>query len=130
MGEYHNNIKTFEEAVKIYNSIPEERLHGGKGIGFTLSSGSFHDGDFGLYENGTVDEETINSIKDFRENKFIQQAIKDAKKAFNIEDNNKVVDENTINTDIKDKEKSPKDLLMEKLQSGIKDVMDLSLIHI
>lgn len=124
MGEYHNNIKTFEEAVKIYNSIPEERLHGGKGIGFTLNSGSFHDGDFGLYENGTVDEETINSIKDFRENKFIQQAIKDAKKAFHIEGNNKVVDENIINTDIKDKEKSPKNLLMEKLQNGIKDVMD------
>ena len=35
MGEYHNNL-TLEEAIKIYESIPAERLHGIKGIGFDL----------------------------------------------------------------------------------------------
>ena len=38
MGEYHNNL-TLEEAIKIYESIPAERMHGGKGIGFDLQDG-------------------------------------------------------------------------------------------
>ena len=38
MGEYHNNL-TLEEAIKIYESIPAERLHGIKGIGFDLQDG-------------------------------------------------------------------------------------------
>ena len=38
MGEYHNNL-TLEEAIKIYESIPADRLHGGKGIGFDLQDG-------------------------------------------------------------------------------------------
>ena len=37
LGEYHNNL-TLQEAVAAYQAIPANRLHGIKGIGFTLLS--------------------------------------------------------------------------------------------
>jgi len=79
LGEYYENIKTFDEAIEIYNSIPSSRLNGCKGIGFNLNANCLHDGKFELYSNGNVDEEIINSISDFRNNKFIQEAIIKAK---------------------------------------------------
>lgn len=79
LGEYHDNIKTFDEAVEIYNSIPSSRLNGCKGIGFNLEADCLHSGKFELYSNGNVDEELINSISDFKNNKYVQEAIVKAK---------------------------------------------------
>lgn len=39
LGEYHDNL-TLEEAYKLYQAIPAERLNGIKGIGFRLEDGS------------------------------------------------------------------------------------------
>lgn len=35
-GEYRENIKTAEEAAKVYEEIPPERLNAGKGIGIHI----------------------------------------------------------------------------------------------
>lgn len=36
MGEYHEGIRTLEEAVSIYQGIPPERMHGIPAIGISL----------------------------------------------------------------------------------------------
>ena len=55
MGEYHNNL-TLEEAIKIYESIPAERLHGIKGIGFDLQDGDEdYSGEYGLMSGDRID---------------------------------------------------------------------------
>ena len=35
LGEYHDNL-SLEEAIRIYQEIPAERMNGIKGIGFEL----------------------------------------------------------------------------------------------
>ena len=39
LGEYHDNL-SLEDAVRIYQEIPAERMNGIKGIGFELKDGS------------------------------------------------------------------------------------------
>lgn len=43
LGEYHDNL-SLEEAVRIYQEIPAERMNGIKGIGFELKDGSDYEG--------------------------------------------------------------------------------------
>ena len=38
LGEYHDNL-SLEEAIRIYQEIPAERMNGIKGIGFVLLKG-------------------------------------------------------------------------------------------
>ena len=45
MGEYYENL-TLEEAVEKYKTIPADRIHGIKGIGFCLKDGSIYDGEY------------------------------------------------------------------------------------
>ena len=51
MGEYHENL-TLEEALRIYESLPAERINGIKGVGFELHDGSDYDGPHDLYVTG------------------------------------------------------------------------------
>lgn len=81
LGEYHENL-TLDEAVAIYHSIPAERMHGGKGIGFVLHNANepgdaFQNMEFGLYFAGSIDVDTINHIPEFRESLLVQQAMQD-----------------------------------------------------
>lgn len=46
LGEYHDNL-SLEEAVRIYQEIPAERMNGIKGIGFELKDGSDYEGPSG-----------------------------------------------------------------------------------
>ena len=43
LGEYHDNL-SLEEAIRIYQEIPAERMNGIKGIGFELKGGSDYEG--------------------------------------------------------------------------------------
>ncbi len=43
LGEYHDNL-SLEEAIRIYQEIPAERMNGIKGIGFELKDGSDYEG--------------------------------------------------------------------------------------
>ena len=45
LGEYHDNL-SLEEAIRIYQEIPAERMNGIKGIGFELKDGSDYEGPF------------------------------------------------------------------------------------
>ena len=80
MGEYHNNL-TLEEAIKIYESIPAERLHGIKGIGFDLQDGDEdYSGEYGLMSGDRIDRDLIDMIPHYKESPLVQKAITDMEK--------------------------------------------------
>jgi predicted nucleotidyltransferase len=76
MGEYHDNL-TLEEAVELYDKIPADRMHGGKGIGFCLEDGSIYDGEFELMSGGKVLKDIINEIPHYKDSPLVQKAIAD-----------------------------------------------------
>ncbi|MFZ2180468.1 MAG: LPD16 domain-containing protein, partial [Blautia wexlerae] len=83
MGEYHNNL-TLEEAIKIYESIPSERLHGIKGIGFDLQDGDEdYSGEYGLMSGDRIDRDLIDMIPHYKESPLVQKAINDMEKYLN-----------------------------------------------
>ncbi len=78
LREYHENL-IFEEAVRLYEAIPSERMSAVKGIGFTLhTEGTEHymDSEFDLVGGKAMD--MINHVPEFRDSPLVQQAIKDA----------------------------------------------------
>lgn len=60
LGKYVEGINTLDEAIKIYNKIPNKRLNGIKGIGFELYKDGEYDSSFDLIVYGKVDVELIN----------------------------------------------------------------------
>ena len=78
MGEFHDGV-TLEEAFRLYDQIPAERMNGIKGIGFELHDGSEYDGQYPLMEAGRVDEELINMVQHYKDSPLVQQAILDCK---------------------------------------------------
>lgn len=64
-----------DEAIKKYESIPEERMHGVKGIGFELEDGSDYEGKYGLMYHGRVDRENVEMIQYYKDNPVIQKAL-------------------------------------------------------
>jgi hypothetical protein len=80
MGEYHNNL-TLEEAIKIYESIPAERMHGIKGIGFDLQDGDEdYSGEYELMSADRIRRDLIDMIPYYKENPLVQKAITDMEK--------------------------------------------------
>lgn len=80
MGEYHNNL-TLEEAIKIYESIPAERLHGIKGIGFDLQDGDEnYSGEYELMSADRIRRDLIDMIPHYKESPLVQKAIADMEK--------------------------------------------------
>lgn len=79
MGEFHDGV-TLEEAFRLYDQIPAERMNGIKGIGFELYDGSEYDGQYPLMEAGRVDEELINMVQHYKDSPLVQQAILDCKR--------------------------------------------------
>lgn len=79
LGEYHDHL-TFQEAVRLYEAIPSERMNGIKGIGFVLhTEGTDEDLDasMGVLEGQTIDVDTINMVPELRDHPLVQQAIRD-----------------------------------------------------
>ena len=80
LGEYHDNL-SLEEAVRIYQEIPAERMNGIKGIGFELKDGSDYEGSFPILTGQTIDLDTIQAIDYYRDNPLVQKAVKDLAEA-------------------------------------------------
>ena len=74
LGESHENL-TLDEALKIYESIPAERMSAIKGIGCDLQDGSDYEGKYGLMYFGRVDRENVEMIQHYKENPSIQKAL-------------------------------------------------------
>ena len=80
LGEYHDNL-SLEEAIRIYQEIPAERMNGIKGIGFELKDGSDYEGPFPILTGQTIDLDTIQAIDYYRDNPLVQKAVKDLAEA-------------------------------------------------
>ena len=80
LGEYHDNL-SLEEAIRIYQEIPAERMNGIKGIGFELKDGSDYEGPFPVLTGQTIDLDTIQAIDYYRDNPLVQKAVKDLAEA-------------------------------------------------
>lgn len=93
LGEYHQDL-SLQEAFRIYDSIPPERMHGIKCIGFNLKDGSDYEGEFELVSGNRVQKETINSIPYFRENVHVQKAIAEAEKELKVRGSARTVPKN------------------------------------
>lgn len=93
LGEYHQDL-SLQEAFRIYDSIPPERMHGIKCIGFDLKDGSDYEGEFELVSGNRVQKETINSIPYFRENVHVQKAIAEAEKELKVREAARTVPKN------------------------------------
>ena len=93
LGEYHQDL-SLQEAFRIYDSIPPERMHGIKSIGFDLKDGSDYEGEFELVSGNRVQKETINSIPYFRENVHVQKAIAEAEKELKARESARTVPKN------------------------------------
>ena len=76
LGEYHDNL-SLEDAVRIYQEIPAERMNGIKGIGFELKDGSDYEGPFPILTGHTIDLDTIQAIDYYRDNPLVQKAVKE-----------------------------------------------------
>ena len=76
LGEYHDNL-SLEEAIRIYQVIPAERINGIKGIGFELKDGSDYEGPFPILTGQTIDLDTIQAIDYYRDNPLVQKAVKE-----------------------------------------------------
>ena len=76
LGEYHDNL-SLEEAVRIYQEIPAERMNGIKGMGFELKDGSDYEGPFPILTGQTIDMDTIQAIDYYRDNPLVQKAVKE-----------------------------------------------------
>lgn len=81
MGEYHENL-TLEEALRIYETIPADRMNGIKGVGFDLHDGSDYDGPYDLMRLGKVDREGVEMIQHYKESPLVQKAMDDVEKYF------------------------------------------------
>lgn len=79
LGEYHEHLN-FEEAVRLYESIPADRINGIKGIGFVLHTENEPDQDlaYELVRGRVIDVDMINHVPEFRESPLVQQMIQDA----------------------------------------------------
>ena len=76
LGEYYDNL-SLEEAIRIYQEIPAERMNGIKGIGFELKDGSDYEGPFPILTGQTIDLDTIQAIDYYRDNPLVQKAVKE-----------------------------------------------------
>ena len=77
MGEYHDNL-SLQEALKIYENIPADRMHGIKGIGFTLHDESVYDDmEYELMSADKIREDMLDLVPYYKENPLVQKAIAD-----------------------------------------------------
>lgn len=112
MGEVHYDL-TLPEALKAYEKIPSERMHGLKCVGFDLKDGSDYEGMQSLMIEGKIQKEFLNSIPGFRENSYVQNAISRVEKYLEerhpnvenpLESNKKVDNEKNISEEKNKKE--------------------------
>ena len=75
-GEYYENL-TLEEAVEKYKTIPADRIHGIKGIGFCLKDGSIYDGEYELMSGGKISKDLIDLVPHYKESPLVQKAMRD-----------------------------------------------------
>jgi len=84
-GEYHEGIKTIDEAVRIYRKIPPEHMSGIPSIGITLhvkGSEKWEDLQVDVLSGNEISMGVINLMPEFSNNSQVQEAIKEMMQRF------------------------------------------------
>ena len=81
LGQYQE-AETLQEAIKLYEAIPGDRMNGGKGIGFNLDDGSDYAGGYPLIQGGKVATDMIDLVPHYRDSPLVQQAVEEAKRYY------------------------------------------------
>ena len=79
LGEYHEGIRTLEEAVRIYRQIPPERMNGIPSIGISLhveGTRKMEDLQADILTGSEIDIGYINLMPEFCGNPQVQKAVK------------------------------------------------------
>lgn len=106
MGEYHDNL-SLQEALKIYENIPADRMHGIKGIGFMLHDGSIYDDmEYELMSADKIREDMLDLVPYYKENPLVQKAIADIRMYFDSKQEKEA--EVSVGMETKDQQKSEK----------------------
>ena len=85
LGEYHEGIRTLEEAVVIYRKIPPERMNGIPSIGINLhveGTEKWEDMQADIFTGNVIDASIISYSPEFGDNPQVQAAIKEMAQKF------------------------------------------------
>lgn len=83
LGEYHEDIRTLEEAADIYRKIPPERVHGIPSIGIKLhEEGNQWDIQVDILTGGGIDIGMVKLMPELCENPKMQGIIKEMIRMF------------------------------------------------
>lgn len=80
LGEYHEGIRTLEEAVRLYQQIPPERMNGIPSIGINLhvvGTNKLEDSQADILSGSEIDIGFISFMPEFSGNPQVQAAIKE-----------------------------------------------------
>ncbi len=80
MGEYHENISTLEEAVKVWEQIPPERMHGIPAIGIhihTPGDEPYQDTEMDILSGKTIDLDLLQRVPEITANEQVRNAIRE-----------------------------------------------------
>lgn len=79
-GEYHEGIRTLEEAVMLYQQIPPERINGIPSIGINLhveGTDKMEDSQADILSGNEIDIGFINLMPEFCGNPQVQEAVRE-----------------------------------------------------
>lgn len=85
LGEYHENIKTVEEAAAIYRNIPQERMHGIPAIGIKLhrkGQPAYEDSQFDILNGQGIDTSLIHYVSEAENSSLVWKAVEELKRLF------------------------------------------------
>ena len=89
MGRYHDNL-TLEQAVQLYQDIPDGGMNGGKGIGYRIDDGNGPAVSVPLIASGKLQESAFDSQDHSEGNVKIKEALGEARNALAPLENTKV----------------------------------------
>lgn len=91
MGRYHDNL-TLEQAVQLYQDIPDGGMNGGKGIGYRIDDGISPVLSVPLFVSGKLQESAFESQDTTERNGTITEALAEARTALTPLENTKDTD--------------------------------------
>ena len=80
MGKYHDNL-TLEQAVQLYQDIPDGGMNGGKGIGYRIDDGNGPAVSVPLIASGKLQESAFDSLDHSEGNVKLKEALAEARAA-------------------------------------------------
>lgn len=85
LGEYHEDIKTVEEAAALYRNIPKERMHGVPAVGIRLhkkGQPAYEDIQLDILSGRVIDKGILRYVPEAESSPLVQEAVEALIKIF------------------------------------------------